>query len=155
MDWTAIGAVATALSALFALGAAIAAALSARQSKIAAEAARRIVDIEERRDQERRMAALVAKIDVELNSIHKTHGHYNLLVRNEGPARAEDVRVWLGNNLNEPRHEAQRVEVGSATSANLSSGRDGNHPYRVRVTWKDGRGPDQYGALRTFTTSGE
>ncbi len=125
---------------------------SRKHEKVAAEAATRVADIEQKREDERHAAAKIAKMEPELSSKGRNSGYYQLIVRNNGPAKAENLRIWLGENLDLKGHFAQ-VESGSVANISLSATVPGGQypPYLVKLAWSDGRGRDQvWGPQRVY-----
>ncbi len=109
-----------------------------------AEAAGRLADLEAMREAERHAAAKIAKMAPELSSKGRSSGYYQLIVTNSGPAKAENLRIWLGEDL-DPKGHFDQVEPGSPASISLAATVPGGKhpPYLVKLTWSDGRGPDQ------------
>jgi hypothetical protein len=108
---------------------------------------KRLVEIEEQREQERQLSIRQASLRPELREV--SNNSYRLYLINEGSAVANNVRVLLdGNPINE--HAARSYEeppnlVGpnSEVSVLLSISFDCVPPFGIEVRWDDASGSDR------------
>jgi len=120
-------------------------------------AQRRIVEIEEQRERERRLSALQASLYPRL--IRTERESYRLYLVNSGKAEARNVRVKLdGVPLNEHPVAGRRSDIPTLIGANsevscllfITRGSP-PRPYEIEIRWDDDSGMDRvYRGTLTF-----
>jgi hypothetical protein len=140
------------INALLAIGSlivsVIALILSLRAQGQANAAQKRIVEIEERRDQERRLDSLQARLQAELRDVGG--GSERLYLVNHGMAEARNVRVTL-DGKSFAKHCAvvggdslpSLVGPGAEVSCLLAIHMQCAPPFECEVRWDDDSGPDR------------
>ncbi len=134
----------------------IALALSLRAQRDANAAQRRIVEIEEQREYERRLEARQAWVQPELRETGS--GSDRLYLVNHGMAEARNVRVSLDGVPLAEHHAAVRgdsmpplIGPGAEVSCLLGISHDCAPPFEVEVRWDDDSGKDRlYRTTLTF-----
>ncbi|MBT9143080.1 MAG: hypothetical protein DDT32_01483 [Syntrophomonadaceae bacterium] len=119
--------------------------MSWKASREANAAQRRIVDIEEQREQERRLSALQALLRPQLRKTEK--GSDRLYLVNSGKAEARNVRVELdgvplnkhraavvGNDI--PAHIGPNSEVSCVLAFTFGCA----PPFKIEIKWEDDSG---------------
>jgi len=154
-----MGGVASWVGVLIAIGSLIVSIIamlkSAHAQREANSAQRRVLAIEERRENERRLASLQAQL---LPELRKTGSEtYRLYLINRGMAEARNVRVTLDGVLLDPRKAIQGNELPSLVgpsaevSCILPMSIDCTPPFDVDVRWDDDSGVNRsYRTTLTF-----
>lgn len=134
----------------------VALVLSLRAQREANSAQRRIVEIEERREQEKRQDALQAKLLPELRET--ASNSYRLCLTNLGEAEARNVVAKLDGVPITAHHAAVQgdslpslVGPGSEVSCLLRISHDCAPPFKVEIEWDDDSGTHRvYRTTLTF-----
>lgn len=118
-------------------------------------AQRRVVEIEERRERERRLDSLQANLHAEFRDLGD--GSQRLYLFNRGAAEARDVRVRLNGTLLEEHCAGVRgvsmpsfIGAGAEVSYLLGISHQCAPPFQCEVLWDDDSGSDR--SYRTTLT---
>jgi hypothetical protein len=116
---------------------------------------KRLVEIEEQREQERQNQKSSAQLRPELRRVEKSK---RLVIKNYGDAEARNVRIIMdGKPLAEHKtslsnvHMPELVGAYSEISCVLAINKDNAPPFNIEIKWDDNSGNDkEYRTMLTF-----